>query len=181
MRYWPNSRERPAFVQKVGLLADRVSAGRGGKLPPAQCLTITPAHRVNLGGLEPSPLQSPVASRRADRVQELLSPWREPVGPAACGGVALVKLHMERIPGRGGADSIPKEGQDRESSGGADSRVAGEMARRWGWLRRATCRKPASLEQRARVRANPTCIRAAKRGKAADAGRITVSHGGRQR
>lgn len=54
------------------------------------------------------------------------------MGAAACVGVALVNLHVERIPGRGGADSNPKEGQDRESSGGADPRVAGEMARRWG-------------------------------------------------
>ena len=134
MRYWPNSRERPAFVQKVGLLACLPTVfqldGVGGS--PCSVSDHHPSPRVHLGGLEPSPLQSPVASRGADCVQELLSPWREPVGTAACGGVALVKLHVERNPGWGGADSNPKERQDWESSGGADARVTGEMARRWG-------------------------------------------------
>ena len=52
----------------------------------------------------------------------MLSPWRDSVGAAACGGVALIKLHVERVPRRR-ADSNPKEGQDQESSGGVDSRV----------------------------------------------------------
>lgn len=134
--YWQNSREGPAYVQKVGLLANCVSAGQGEGLPFRSVSEHHPSPPRPPQGPRAQPsAQCPVVSRGADRVQELLpgvlSPWREPVGAAACGGVALVKLHVERVPGRR-ADSNPKEGQDQESSGGADPRVVGEMVRRWG-------------------------------------------------
>lgn len=113
-----------------------MSAGRGEGLPSRSVSDHhpSPPHPPQGPRAQPS-AQCPVVSRGADCVQELLpgmlSPWRDSVGAAACGGVALIKLHVERVPRRR-ADSNPKEGQDQESSGGVDSRVVGKMVRWWG-------------------------------------------------
>ena len=169
-------------VSRKWVCLPTMSAWRGEGLPSRSVSDHHPSPLCPPQGPRAQPsAQCPVVSQGADRIQEplpgVLSPWRDSVGAAACGGVALIKLHMERVP-RQRADSNPKEGQDQEGSGGADPRVVGELVRRWRWLRRATCRSEPA-EQR-ELRANPTWIKAAKRGTAASAGRITVSHARQQ-